>query len=171
MKNRKFRKGEVLFEAGSPGTCMYEIRSGLVGIYAARGTADEKKLTELGAGRSFGEMALIEESTRSAAAVALEDTEVLEITLADFQAYLEERPEKLVEIMRGLNRRIRELTRDYMAACQTIGEWRDTSELGQKKENNLFAKLRRLAEIFEESMRYMNSSGEGIYYMRDAFMD
>ena len=59
MEIKRFKAGEVIFEEWTLGGEMYEIKSGSVGIYANYGKAGEQKLTELGAGRIFGELAAI----------------------------------------------------------------------------------------------------------------
>ena len=164
METKRFKKGEVIFREGSLGSSMYEIESGSVGIYLAYGTADEKKLTALEAGRIFGEMAVIEVYPRSATAVALSDVEAREITTADLGEYFKSRPEKLMEIMRGLSRRLRELTTDYQEVCGTIRAWKDAADQGKQAGTGLMASLRRFAEIFNESFQYMASTGVGLYY-------
>ena len=164
MALKQFKKGEVIFKEGSLGNTMYEIKSGCVEIYAAYGTPEEKKLTDLEAGRIFGEMAVIEVYPRSATAVAQCDTEAEEISTADLQTYFSDRPEKLLEIMKGLSRRVRELTQDYTEVCDTIRQWKDDDEQGRKKGDGLMSKLRRFAEIFAESAQYMTIASAGLYY-------
>ncbi len=164
MECKSFQKGEIIFRQSEPGRELYEIKSGRVGIYAAYGTPEEKKLTELEAGRIFGEMAVIDVLPRSATAVALEDTEAEAVTGADVQAFFEDRPEKLLEIMRGMSRRLRELTEDYREVCESIGEWKDATEQGREKRSGLMATIRKFAKIFMESTQYMSSPGIGMYY-------
>lgn len=143
---------------------MYEIKNGTVGIYAAYGTPAEKKLTELEAGRIFGEMAVIEAYPRSATAVALSDAEAEEISTADLQEYFGSRPEKIIEIMRGMSRRLRELTADYREVCGTISAWRNAAESGKGKEIGLLATLKRFADIYSESMKHAYANGYSMYY-------
>ena len=173
MKVKQFSKGTVIFSEGKLGNCMYEVQTGRVGILVGYGTEDEKKLTELSEGRSFGEMAVIETVPRSATAVALEDTSVLEISAADLDEYFQSRPDKLLAIMRGMTRRLRELTRDYLSACQTVGEWNGPAD--GATESGLMAGLRKLAAFFEEGLRYSAYANRAnvnfLYYSRDAFMD
>lgn len=76
METLQFSRGDVIFMENSIGSSMYEIKSGSVGIYAAYGTDSERKLTELEAGRIFGEMGVIDVMPRSATAIAMSDTEV-----------------------------------------------------------------------------------------------
>ena len=89
METKRYKKGEIIFEEYAFGSTMYEIKSGSVGIYASYGKEAEKKLTELGAGRIFGEMSMFEAYPRSATAVALEDVEALEVSAADIKEYFE----------------------------------------------------------------------------------
>src|ERR1700732_717668 len=60
--------GEALFTEGDPGTCMYVVRSGAVRV--STGTTE---LEQLGPGSILGEMALIEETPRSATVTAVSD--------------------------------------------------------------------------------------------------
>ena len=88
MEKQNFNKGEIIFKQGQFATTMYDICAGTVGIYAAYGTAEEKKLAELGEGEIFGEMGLIECYPRSATAVALKDgTLVQEINAQEFSEF------------------------------------------------------------------------------------
>ena len=71
MEFIRVRKDEVIFRQGESSRCMYRIQSGRVGIFLDYGGAREKRLTELDAGRYFGEMGLLDDEPRSATAVAL----------------------------------------------------------------------------------------------------
>ena len=167
MQTKMFKEGEVIFREGTLGSTMYEISSGTVGIYACYGTEDEKKLTELEAGRIFGEMAVIEVFPRSATAVALSDVETDEISTSDLQEYFNDRPEKIVEIMRGLSRRLRELTDDYQEVCGSIGEWKESEDSGKGKASGLLESIKKFAAIFAESTKYLSSPSAGLYYPMD----
>ena len=163
METKQFKQGEVIFKEGTLGSAMYEVKRGTVGIYAAYGTPDEKKLTELEAGRIFGEMGVIEVRPRSATAVALSDVEAVEVSTADLQQYFGKQPEKLMEIMRGMSRRLRELTADYQEVCGTLGEWKETTEQGKKKSSGLLAAIKKFADAYAESVKYMNENGIAMY--------
>lgn len=163
METKQFKKGVVIFKEGTLGSTMYEIKNGTIGIYAAYGTPNEKKLTELEAGRIFGEMAVIEVYPRSATAVALTDAEAEEISTADLQEYFGGRPEKIMEIMRGMSRRLRELTADYREVCDTISAWKNATDQGREKGKGLLTAIKRFADIYNESMRIMSASGYLMY--------
>ena len=68
---------------------MYVIQKGCVSILLDYGGVNETKLTELGSGQYFGEMGLLDHSSRSATAVALQDDTILAVIREeDFDAVL-----------------------------------------------------------------------------------
>ena len=68
---RHYQSGEVIFWEDEPGVGMYVVQQGEVGIFKAYGTPEQKELARLQTGDFFGEMALLEDESRSATAVAL----------------------------------------------------------------------------------------------------
>mgnify|MGYP002627286956 CR=1 FL=1 len=155
METKQFKQGEVIFKEGTLGSVMYEIKSGTVGIFAAYGTSDEKQLTELGDGRIFGEMGVIEVRPRSATAVALTDVEATEVSTADLQEYFSAQPEKLMEIMRGMSARLREMTSDFQEVCGVIGDWDEATKQKKEKSSGLLSAIRKFAAAYAESMKYV----------------
>ncbi len=65
-------KDQIIFNQGDAGDCAYIIEKGRVLVYLAKDT-DEVPLNILGEGEIFGEMALIDNESRSASVRALED--------------------------------------------------------------------------------------------------
>lgn len=129
MKEITFSRGQVIFRQGEFASVMYDIISGEIGIYTDYQGADEKQLAVLKAGEIFGEMGLIENYPRSATAVALTDsTAVMELKESDLRAYLQDKPEKLLQVMRQLSSRIRETTRKYVDICRAVSEHRRTQD-------------------------------------------
>ncbi len=175
MEKREYAKGEVIFKESEIGNCMFEILSGSVSIVAEKGTEYERKLTDLGKGDIFGEMAVIEESPRSATAIALEDTEVEVIKGSGINDYLKRKPERIIEIMRHLSGRIRVLTDNYMAVCRAINESNENKGKVKQKES-LWTKLRAFAGIYtrkgsaipeavrEESFMHAEGLGDNVLY-------
>ncbi len=103
---RRYSQGETIFEEGDLGTEMYVIHEGRVEIL--RTVANERRqMAVLDKGDFFGEMSLLEELPRSAAARALVDTTLIEINGALFDRMLRRNPEIGVRIMRKLSRRVR----------------------------------------------------------------
>jgi len=176
MENRKYAKGKVIFEENEAGNCMFEILSGSVSIVAEKGTVYERKLTELKKGDIFGEMAVIEESPRSATATALEDTEVEVIRGSEVNDYFKRKPERIIEIMRHISGRIRVLTDDYMAVCRAISESNENKGKVKQKES-LWTKLRAFAGIYtrkgaaipervkeDEEFKHAEGLGDNVFY-------
>jgi CRP-like cAMP-binding protein len=77
LRPRSYRKGEVVFVAGDPGTSLYVIDSGRVKLSLSSADGREVILDLLGAGEVFGEMALLDGEPRSADAAAVEPTKLL----------------------------------------------------------------------------------------------
>jgi EAL domain-containing protein (putative c-di-GMP-specific phosphodiesterase class I) len=74
LAHRRFAPGHVLFEAGDTPDAAYIVEKGWVEIFV-RGADGIQRLTLLGPGEIFGEMALIDDSPRSAGARALEEVD------------------------------------------------------------------------------------------------
>lgn len=99
------KRGEILFREGDPGDTMYLIKSGKIKIIKGGGDV-EKALAYLKEGDFFGEMAIIDESPRSATAIAVEETRLVIIDREAFRNQVKKSP--LVEyILETLTRRLR----------------------------------------------------------------
>ena len=66
-------------------------------------------LAILGPGDFFGEMALLDDSPRSATAVALEPTETWTLHRGEFMTYLSDNPDFTLHVLKTLARHIRRL--------------------------------------------------------------
>ncbi|TNE84518.1 MAG: cyclic nucleotide-binding domain-containing protein [Deltaproteobacteria bacterium] len=91
---RRFRRGQYLFREGDPGTELFLLISGAVDI-----VRDGSRIVTLQPGSNFGEMAMLDEPTRSAGAVAAEDCELLVISREAFFAMLRSNPMLAVKIL------------------------------------------------------------------------
>ncbi len=100
------RAGEVLFDAGSRGTEMYVVRSGEVGIRLG-----ETIVERVGPGGLLGEMALLDNSERSASAVALQDSEVIPVDQRHFLFMVQETPFFALQVMRVMAARLRAMNK------------------------------------------------------------
>lgn len=81
---KQLRSGEVLFKEGDAGDEMYLIRSGKIKIVKDL-EGNKKTLAVIGEGEFFGEMALLDKSPRSAAAIAETDAKLI---IVDRDAFL-----------------------------------------------------------------------------------
>lgn len=118
---RNYDVGELIFEEGQPGAALFLITDGQVAveIYKEKFTA---KLAVLERGAFFGEMALLDESPRSASARATEPTKTLALYRNDLNQLINKDPETACHIYRALARivgdRLRS-TNDLVQAEQT----------------------------------------------------
>ena len=100
----RYDAGEKIFLQEETGGRMFAVRSGRVQIITY-GTV----LENIGPGGIFGEMALIDGAPRSAAAIAVEATEVAPIDRTSFLALVRENPEFALHVMSVLSARIRKM--------------------------------------------------------------
>ena len=109
----KFRqtcqKSDVIFKEGSTGNEMYLIHSGKV-LLSIRDETQHIPLVVLNPGDFFGEMALVDDSPRSATASAVEDnTELIVIDRARFLFMVRQQPEFALSLMHTLCQRLRDM--------------------------------------------------------------
>ncbi|MBF0488734.1 MAG: cyclic nucleotide-binding domain-containing protein [Nitrospirae bacterium] len=86
-KLRRYKKDELIFDEGQPGDRFYVIVDGSISIYKQLESGKIERLAELKKGECFGEMALLEDSTRSARAVANEEIMLFELDKAIMNSY------------------------------------------------------------------------------------
>jgi CRP/FNR family cyclic AMP-dependent transcriptional regulator len=127
LVNEKHSQGTVLFHEGDKGDKFYLILTGSVRISQTIRGAGEEALTILNAGNYFGEMALIDESPRSADANVHEDSEFLVISKKDFDKLLffdkEIAYKMLWAFVRTLSHRLRETNDKIKALLHMAGNF------------------------------------------------
>lgn len=107
---QSYRKSEVIFKEGSTGSEMYLIHSGRVLLSVRQNETREVPLVVLNPGGFFGEMALVDDSPRSATASAVEDdTELIVMDRAKFLFMVRQQPEFALSLMHTLCRRLRDM--------------------------------------------------------------
>lgn len=107
MTTRHFYAGQILFKYGDPGDTMYFVRSGSVKFTTRNHAGQEIVLEEVGEGRFFGEVALLDGGARTAAAVATSDLTVLELNRECLERFLQAHPRAVMELLRGMASRLR----------------------------------------------------------------
>ena len=85
-------RDELLFNEGAMEPYMCFIVAGLIRIAKGDSKKNIKTICEIGAGRTFGEMSLIDNLARSASAIAVEETTLLVLTKENFERILAENP-------------------------------------------------------------------------------
>lgn len=89
----RLSEGERVFEEGDEGDEVFVVRFGRVRISKAISLDSQRTLAVVGPGGIFGELAMVDAGPRSAAATAVEPSEVLAIGRASFQQLVSERSE------------------------------------------------------------------------------
>src|ERR1700749_3690951 len=103
----EFDLGDVIFEEGSTGRELFVVLDGEVEIAKISG-ASKTVIVTLGKGEFFGEMAVIDGSSRSSNAVAAAPhTRVMRINHARFVYLVSQQPAFALMIMDALSKRLR----------------------------------------------------------------
>jgi CRP-like cAMP-binding protein len=111
---RSFAEQAVLFEEGDLGDVLYIIQSGEIEL-TRQGPAGRRMVARLGPGEFFGEMSVVLGETRSARAVAVRASRVLELDGETLEAMCIERPEIAIRIISRLTTRLIESERRLAA--------------------------------------------------------
>lgn len=98
---RSFKEGEVIFREGDAATELYVIQSGSVRIQLGN-----RLLGTLGSNDIFGEMALIDDTPRTATAVAETDVTLVPVSEKQFLFLVSQTPFFALKVMRVLARRL-----------------------------------------------------------------
>jgi CRP/FNR family cyclic AMP-dependent transcriptional regulator len=99
---REVPAGTTIFEAGSSGTEMYGVVEGEVEIRLPNGA-----VRRLGPDDTFGEMAIVDSSPRSATVVAVTDTKLAVIDRRMFLFLVQETPTFALQVMSSMAQRLR----------------------------------------------------------------
>ena len=110
---RTFQSGEIIFSEFEPGDTFYLIQSGRVELVKIIGDI-EKTLDILQPSEMFGEMALLENSPRSATAIALDTVKVLEFNQQNFEILMLGNPKIAFTLLKMFTKRIYDSKRRFM---------------------------------------------------------
>lgn len=92
IHRRTFKANETIFWEGEPGVGMYVIQRGVVAIFKHAPGEGREELASLRNGEFFGELALLDETPRSATAVAKEPADIIGLFRPDLFELLERKP-------------------------------------------------------------------------------
>jgi len=123
MERKRFPVGTVIFRQGDDSQEVYRIVSGAAQVSIAQSSGQELVLAELGEDDVFGEMAMIDESPRSATITIVEEADLEIMEPADFSEMFFSNPAVLapylaclIERLRSSNERIHDLTKKLAEA-------------------------------------------------------
>lgn len=103
---RRYRRGTYLFHQGDEAPDVYFLMSGRVEISSISSNGHRQLHTTLETPQFFGELGVLGDQPRSAAALALEDTEVWRVDAPTFLGFLTEEPPAARALLRALARQV-----------------------------------------------------------------
>ncbi len=107
---RHFPRGAVVINEGDSGDFLFVVLEGRVKVYASDERGREVVLNIQGPGDVLGELALIDDTPRSASVVALEPVRLSFVSRSQFIAAMHDRPDLAVRFLGVLTERVRYLT-------------------------------------------------------------
>jgi CRP/FNR family transcriptional regulator, cyclic AMP receptor protein len=110
---RKVRRGTTVFAKGDAGTQLIAVLSGRVKIVVSSPDGREAVLNVVHEGEVFGEIALFDGCPRTAAAIAISDSELLSIDRKHFLPLVREQPDIAVRLIEILCARLRRSSEQY----------------------------------------------------------
>jgi uncharacterized membrane protein len=99
VDRRELPAGTTLFQAGEPGESLFVVSSGEVELFIKDTAGQKIVLTVARDGEIFGELALLDRGARTATALALVDTELLELDRDDLLLLFQKTPEAAVRLL------------------------------------------------------------------------
>jgi len=130
--------GATLFKAGEPGESLYVVKSGEVELFIKDKTGQKIVLTVASTGEVFGELALLDRGARTATAVALADTELLELDRDDLLLLFQRTPEAALRLLGSMghmtrkadellksrvSRNVNEEVEENLSTLQRVSDW------------------------------------------------
>jgi CRP/FNR family transcriptional regulator, cyclic AMP receptor protein len=111
LHERRYLKGEIIFDEGEEGQALYVIISGRV-LICRQGEPETGRIIAIDAGVVFGELALLDNVPRAAQARADEDCVLASLSRGDFESLLDTHvviASKIsLQLARQLGRQLRE---------------------------------------------------------------
>jgi len=132
-----FSRGSKIFRDGEPGNCAYLIEKGSVEISAHR-KGKKFVLATLNEGELLGEMALIDDNVRSATATALEETEVVVISLDYLKNKFDQADPMLKLLLNVILGRFRATQRKFLG--RSTGQECFTDQIASETEDRIYKK-------------------------------
>ncbi len=162
---KSFRNGEVMIREGDTGRTFYRILEGSATVYSNLEKKDQMRLGKLNEGEYFGEMAILEDYPRSASVVAVGDVRLLEIPESDMNEYFTEDPDRMVDLVKHIGNRIRNMTADYGEAKSLLDQLRRSD--AARKDKSLFSKIKKHIDLYQSNKSDLSKPDASLY--SDAF--
>src|SRR5687768_332934 len=99
--------GQTLFRAGEPGESLYLVRAGEVELFIQDNVGQKITLDTAARGDFFGEIALLDSGPRTATAVALTPSELIELDRDDLLLLFGRKPDSALHMLAAMGRMTR----------------------------------------------------------------
>lgn len=136
-RERTLGRGDALFKEGEIGDAAYVVLSGLLEVRKNVPGMGNTVMAQIGVNSVVGEMALLTDAPRSAMVVALEDTELLQIPKAAFDALLSRHSVAALKVCRNLAimlaERLQKVNKDVARLTAELATHRSPAEVEQFK--------------------------------------
>ena len=103
------RRGDFLFQEGDAADALYIVKSGIVEVIGKGGLIYER----VGEGGIFGELAIVNEGTRSASVRAERRADLIKVDVPGFLNLVAGEPAFSLAVMRVMSRRLRAMNRRH----------------------------------------------------------
>ncbi|MFA6457426.1 MAG: cyclic nucleotide-binding domain-containing protein [Bacteroidota bacterium] len=140
VHRRQYVKDEFVFYQGDPGLGMYVVEKGKVGIVVVGDDGTQKEVTELSNGDFFGEIALLDESPRSASVVVKEDSSLIGFFRPDLFEIIEKTPKTglkiVVKLAEMIGERLRNMNNEFTKLRAELEQLKQQKETSDEKANS-----------------------------------
>ena len=138
VHRRQYSVGEYVFYQGDPGLGMYVVEKGKVGVVVTGLDGTSEEVAELNDGDFFGEIALLDESPRSASVVVKEESQLIGFFRPDLFDIIEKTPKTGLKVVMKLAEMIGERLRNMNAEFSKLRNEIETlkSQQQQKEAGN-----------------------------------
>jgi CRP-like cAMP-binding protein len=130
LQHKTYKKGELVFQQGNPGTGLFVVITGSVDVQQEEDDGTILHLASAKPGEFIGELALLDDSLRTASAIAVDDTSVVALYRTDLLALSESRPRLGVKILMQLSQIVAERLRRTNRALKEVRLMADTASEG-----------------------------------------
>ena len=134
----KLQDNQTLFQAGEPGESLFLVREGEVELFIKDTTGQKIILDITRAGDFFGEIALLDSGPRTATALALTPTELIELDRGDLMLLFQKQPEAALHMLAAMgkmtrkadellrtrvSRNVNEEVEESLTVVQRVADW------------------------------------------------
>lgn len=120
LQSKTYQSGETVFQQGSPGVGLFVVMVGSVEVRQEEEDGTFLRLASMKPGEFFGELALLDDSHRTATAVAVDETSVVALYRTDLLALAETKPRLGVKILMQLSQIVAERLRRTNRALKDV---------------------------------------------------